>query len=83
MESSQSVKSGTVGTIVLMRGNTGKHVVALKKALRVALGEGAARFPGLSETADAFDADTETALRAWQTSVGLVADGIAGPRSAS
>lgn len=79
MESSHSVKSAMIGMLVLMRGNTGKPVAALKKALRAALGENAARFPGLA-TANSFDADTETALRAWQTRVGLVADGIAGPR---
>jgi predicted chitinase len=39
-------------------------------------------YPGLA-AGDQFDADTETALRAWQTSVGLVADGIVGPRGLS
>ena len=37
--------------------------------------------PGQAGLGDAFNADTETALRAWQASVGLVADGIAGPRT--
>ncbi len=66
-------------TLLLMRNNTGKAVAVLKQALRKALGKDAAAYPGLSG-GEAFDADTETALRAWQASVGLVADAIAGPR---
>lgn len=67
---------------LLMRGNAGKEVAGLKKALCKVLGKGALSYPGLVD-GDTFDADTETALRAWQTSVGLVADGIAGPRTLS
>ncbi|TAN72597.1 MAG: peptidase C1 [Gallionella sp.] len=68
--------------LLLMRGNAGKEVAGLKKALREALGEGAHAYPGLAD-GDKFDADTETALRVWQAGVGLVADGIAGPRTLS
>ena len=67
-------------TLLLMRGNAGKTVAALKKALRKALGKDASAYAGLA-AGDTFCADTETALRAWQTRVGLVADGIAGPRT--
>ena len=73
------MESSKTKTIVLMRGNTGKEVARFKKALCTALSDGSARFPGLA-AGDQFDADTETALRAWQSSIGLVADGIAGPR---
>lgn len=66
--------------LLLMRGNTGKEVADLKKALRKALGEGAETFPHLA-AGDEFNTDLETALRAWQSSVGLVADGIGGPRT--
>lgn len=66
--------------LLLMRGNAGKEVAGLKKALRKALGKDAPAYAGLAD-GDEFNADTETALRAWQSSVGLVADGIAGPRS--
>ncbi len=66
--------------LVLMRGNRGDEVAKLKAALRKTLGEAAANYPGVS-SGDVFDADTETALRAWQAGTGLVADGIAGPRN--
>ena len=68
--------------LLLMRGNAGADVVTLKAALRKILGANATRYPGL-KSGNQFDADTEAALRAWQASVGLVADGIAGPRSLS
>ena len=67
-------------TLLLMRGNAGKAVAELKNALRKTLGDSASAFPGLA-SGDAFDADTETALRRWQSGVGLVADGIGGPRT--
>lgn len=66
--------------IVLMRGTCGPAVAALKQALIQRLqtpGNGAQEVL----TGDCFDAATERALRTWQTSVGLVADGIAGPRT--
>ncbi|UCV06506.1 C1 family peptidase [Dechloromonas denitrificans] len=71
-----------IDMLLLMRGNVGKEVAELKKALRKALGEAAATYPGLA-TGEDFNIDTETALRAWQSSVGLVADGIGGPRCLS
>jgi hypothetical protein len=69
-----------IATLLSMRGEEGPGIVQLKKALRKALGEDAATYPGLA-TGSNFDADTELALRAWQARVGLVADGIAGPRT--
>lgn len=68
-----------IDMLLLMRGNVGKEVAVLKKALRQVLAEGAGAYPGLASGED-FNSDTETALRAWQSSVGLVADGIGGPR---
>ncbi|MFY9329707.1 MAG: C1 family peptidase [Georgfuchsia sp.] len=72
------MKNATAKMLLLMRGNTGDEIAELKKAIRKALGKEAAAYQGLSG-GDGFDADTETALRAWQSSVGMVADGIAGP----
>jgi predicted chitinase len=74
------VKSANVK--LLMRGSVGDDVATLKAALRKILGTAAARYPGLG-SGKQFDADTESAMRAWQASVGLVADGIAGPRNLS
>lgn len=76
------MKSSTIKILLLMRGNAGREVAGLKKALRDILGEAASAYPGLV-SGDEFNADTETALRAWQASVGLVPDGIAGPRTLS
>ena len=73
------MESAKTKTVVLMRGNKGTDVATLKQALSKALGDRASAFPGLS-AGNEFNADTETALRAWQSSVGLVADGISGPR---
>jgi predicted chitinase len=76
------MKSSNIKILLLMRGNAGDEVAGLKAALRKILGNAAAAYPGLN-SGDEFNADTETALRAWQASVGLVADGIAGPRCLS
>lgn len=64
---------------LMMRGSTGPQVARLKTALAGVLGEDAAIFPGLHDGGEAFDADTEAALRRWQAGSGLIADGIAGP----
>ncbi|MEO8418316.1 MAG: peptidoglycan-binding protein [Methylophilaceae bacterium] len=76
------MENAKVKMLLLMQGNVGEEVTELKKALRKALGKDASAYQGLAG-GDAFDNDTETALRAWQSSVGLVADGIAGPRTLS
>ena len=76
------MENAKIKTIVLMRGNVGEEVANLKKALVKTLGKDASVYTGLAN-GEEFDADTETALRAWQSSVGLVADGIAGPRTLS
>lgn len=67
-------------TLLLMSGNAGRHVARFKKALRDALGAAATPYPGLAR-GDVFCPDTVTALRTWQARAGLVADGIAGPRT--
>ncbi len=76
------MENAKIKMLLLMQGNVGEEVTELKKALRKALGKDASAYQGLAG-GDAFDTDTETALRAWQSSVGLVADGIAGPRTLS
>lgn len=65
--------------IVLTRGASGPDVRALRRALARELGEDAADFAALAD-GDALDADTEAAVRRWQAGVGIVADGVVGPR---
>ena len=74
------METETIKKVVLMQGNVGEEVARLKVALIKNLGKDAAAYKGLAG-GDTFDTDTETALRAWQASVGLVADAIAGPRT--
>lgn len=51
------MESSKIKIVLLMRGNTGKDVAGLKKALRKALGEGAAAYPGIA-AGNEFDAET-------------------------
>jgi len=64
--------------MLLVKGNEGAAVKALKTRLSAELGADAAAFPGLASGA-MFDTDTEAAARRWQAGVGIVADGIIGP----
>ncbi len=66
--------------IVLMRGDSCLEVNRLKKTLARKLGPETEVCRILTQD-EHFDTATETALRSWQASVGLVADGIAGPRT--
>lgn len=65
---------------LLVRGSQGADVRQLRLALLSQMGTDAQLFGKLA-TGDAFDADTEAAVRRWQTGVGLVADGVMGPYS--
>ena len=67
-----------IESIILIKGNRGAHVRTLKQELAKVLGETARLFPSLG-SGDAFDNDTEAALRNWQTTIGLIGDGVAGP----
>lgn len=64
---------------LLIRNAQGPDVSALRKALAQQLGPDAAAFGNLA-TGDVLDADVEAAARRWQSGVGLVADGVIGPR---
>ncbi len=64
---------------ILLRGARGARVVALKGRLLAVLGAAAGDYACLAG-GEEFDADTEAALRRWQSGCGLVADGVAGPR---
>ena len=64
---------------VLQRGAGGPRVVELKQRLTAVLGAIAGEYAGLA-AGDQLDADTEAAVRRWQSGVGLIADGVVGPR---
>ncbi|RZL98827.1 MAG: peptidase C1, partial [Variovorax sp.] len=66
--------------LLMHKGDAGEDVDALARALRRELGADAAPFDVLDRTGGAIDDDFDAAIRRWQAGVGLVADGIVGPR---
>ncbi|MGF6528596.1 C1 family peptidase [Variovorax sp. PvP013] len=66
--------------LLMHKGDAGEDVDALARSLRRELGADAAPFDVLGRTGAAIDADFDAAIRRWQAGVGLVADGIVGPR---
>lgn len=64
---------------LLVRDQRGQAVQALRRALARQLGADAAAFGDLA-AGDTLDAACEAAARRWQSGVGLVADGVVGPR---
>ncbi|MET0383716.1 MAG: C1 family peptidase, partial [Burkholderiaceae bacterium] len=69
-------------TLLLRKGASGPDVDKLAQALAAQLGADASAFPALQKWTrgaaidDAFDA----AIRRWQAGIGIIADGIVGPR---
>lgn len=66
-------------TELLIRNVRGQSVTALRRALAKQLGAEAAEFGDLA-AGDEVDAAAEAAARRWQAGVGLIADGVIGPR---
>lgn len=66
-------------TLLLVRNSRGAAVARLRRQLAAQLGADAGDFPSLAH-GDRLDADTEAAARRWQAGVGLIADGVIGPR---
>lgn len=64
---------------LLVRGDSGAQVRRLRVALARQLGGDARDFSRLA-LGDDLDADVEAAARRWQSGVGLIADGVLGPR---
>ncbi|UVJ46418.1 peptidase C1 [Pseudomonas sp. LS1212] len=64
--------------ILLGRNKSGADVVELRDKLASVLGEDGQGFAGLAGGTD-FDALTESAVRHWQSGIGIVADGVVGP----
>ena len=67
-------------SILLIRGSRGAEVKRLKQQLVKLLGDEAADYAGLVAAGDVLDTDVEAAVRCWQAGVGIVADGVVGPR---
>ncbi|MDP1907145.1 MAG: glycoside hydrolase family 19 protein, partial [Hyphomicrobium sp.] len=67
--------------MLMMRGSSGPAVRKLRQALVRELADDAADFAKLG-TGDVLDADVESAVRRWQSGIGIIADGIVGPRCA-
>lgn len=63
---------------LLVKNSQGSEVRKLKQSLREILGTESDRYPGLDK-GDSFDADTEAAVRHWQSGIGIIADGVVGP----
>lgn len=65
---------------LLTRGMAGPEVQALAQALKRELGDDAAPFAVLDAAEPSFDDSFEAAVRRWQAGVGIIADGVVGPR---
>ena len=65
---------------LLVRGTHGSEVQRLRQALVKQLGHDVQGFTRLG-TGSVMDADVEAATRRWQSGVGLIADGVVGPRN--
>lgn len=66
--------------ILMSIGSQGADVDALRRALAKALGADAANHPSLAANGIPIDGDFDTAIRRWQAGIGIIADGVVGPR---
>ncbi|HUD31942.1 MAG TPA: peptidase C1, partial [Variovorax sp.] len=66
--------------LLMHKGDAGDDVDALARALKRELGADSKPFDVLDQTGGAIDDDFDAAIRRWQSGVGIVADGIVGPR---
>jgi len=66
--------------ILMSKGSVGEDVERLRKALAKALGSDADLFASLARSGTPIDDDFDAAIRRWQAGVGLIGDGVVGPR---
>jgi hypothetical protein len=66
--------------ILMSKGSASDDVERLRRALAKALGEDAKLFPSLQASGTPIDEDFDGAIRRWQAGVGLIGDGVIGPR---
>ncbi|MEO5606075.1 MAG: C1 family peptidase [Polaromonas sp.] len=65
---------------LLSSGDQGADVEHLRQALAGALGADADAFAVLKQAGSSIDSDFDAAIRRWQAGIGVIADGIIGPR---
>lgn len=66
--------------LLISKGASGQDVDQLATALAAELGPDAADFPVLAKAGATIDDSFDAAIRRWQAGVGVIADGIVGPR---
>ena len=66
--------------MLLSIGDQGAEVELLRKELIQALGKDADAFPVLKKVGSAIDSVFDAAIRRWQSGIGIISDGIVGPR---
>jgi len=66
--------------LLIAKGNSGPEVDKVAEALVRELGPDAEAFAVLSKIGSAIDDDFDAAIRRWQAGIGVIADGIVGPR---
>ena len=66
--------------LLISKGASGPDVARLAQALATELGPDAADFPVLTSAASSIDDGFDAAIRRWQAGIGIIADGIVGPR---
>lgn len=69
--------------LLVCKGSGSAGVAVVVKALKAALGDDAALHPSLKRPGKEVDPALEASIRAWQTGVGVVADGVVGPYAQS
>jgi hypothetical protein len=66
--------------ILMLKGSSGADVDKLRVALAETLGGEAAGFPSLGKPGTPIDDDFDAAIKRWQAGIGVIADGVVGPR---
>jgi hypothetical protein len=66
--------------LLMTAGASGAEVDKLAEALAKELGEDASPFPVLGRAGAAIDGEFLAAVRRWQSGIGIIADGVVGPR---
>ncbi|CAN5485068.1 hypothetical protein BH10PSE17_BH10PSE17_03570 [soil metagenome] len=68
-------------SFLFMKGSSGPYVKDLKTKLAENLGADAKLYKALKTASTTIDDELDAAVRAWQSGVGLIADGVIGPRA--